>query len=162
MLSTNEHDGQCYQRASRITREFGHHMFSTWNILVIYAGSNYTKWTHGVRKLNDGDIDIELCLLGIDDVTVMRINIVQTSSLSNTKPNLTHEVPKVTGLERSIILIRHRLTVNIGTFWWITMHHFKHMLAERNAHTSKDNLNVLISTNLCIYIYIYIYIYIDR
>jgi hypothetical protein len=147
VLSTNEHDGHCYQPASRITREFGHHMFSMRNILAVYAASNYAKWTHGICKLNDGDIDIELCLLGIDDVTVMRINIVQICSLNNTKPNSTQEVPKVTVLERSMILTRHRLTVNIRTFWRITMHHFEHKVAERNAHTSKENVNVFISTN---------------
>jgi hypothetical protein len=104
-------------------------------ILAGYADSNYMMWTHGVCKLNDGDIDIELCLLDIDDVTVMRINIVQIGSLRNTKPNSTYEIPKVTVLERSMILIRHRLTVNICIFYWITMHHFEHMLAERNSHT---------------------------
>ena len=86
------------------------------NILAVYAGSNYAKWAHGICKLNDGDIYIELRLLGIDDVTVMRINIVQICSLNNTKPNSTQEVPKVTVLERSMILTRHRLTVNIRTF----------------------------------------------
>jgi len=136
-------------------------MLSMWNILAVYAGSIYKKWTHGTCKLNDGDIGIELCLLGIDYVTVMGIRIVQISSLSNTKPNSIYEVPKVY-IERSIILIRHRLTVNTWTLWWITWHHHEHMLAERNEHTSKDNLNVFISTNQCtnIYIYIYIYIYI--
>jgi hypothetical protein len=87
-------------------------MFNMRNILAVYGGSNYTKWTHTVSaSLNDGDIDIELCLLGIDDVTVMHINIVQIS-LSNTKPG----VPKVTDLERSMILIRHSLILNIRTF----------------------------------------------
>jgi hypothetical protein len=38
VLSTNGHDGQCYQPASRITRVFGHHMFSVgiyWQSILV-------------------------------------------------------------------------------------------------------------------------------
>ena len=94
VLSTNQNDGQCYQPASRITREIGQRMFNTWNIVAVHAGSNYIKWTDSTCTLNNGDTDIDVCyrtlLLRIYDVTAMRVNIVQTSSVTDIKQNSTH------------------------------------------------------------------------